>query len=568
MEVDPDADLDASVQFLVASRFWIQKVLVPIAVFVGVCGNIITVMVLTRRRMRCTTTIYLTALAVADIIYLLFVLLLSCEKYDRIHEKRFELYWRFFGISHWICDAASSTSVWLTVSFTIERYIVVCHPIKGKVHCTEARAKSIITIVSILCLISTASTTFEYQLKVDETCIRKYCDDNILGNNTLELDNFNNTSEYEHHVAKRSSVQLEDTSEEQRLKMVPQNLSKKAFCEQEEEGEEEGETAALTINSTECCEMRYVIGTEPTSLAYNSVYTTTFYWFSSIGFGLLPLVLIATFNTFLVHAVYRSQKQRRRLTNAAENSSQNNENRITLLLISVVFLFLMCQTPTAVYLIYAAFQSTKSEYVMNIEKGLGNIFNFLLTVNASCNFVLYCVLSAKFRRTFQLVFCSWRKGNDPSNRRGASIMIHSSYNNSHRSTRQRRNLDDTSCAEGTTLTSTLDTSLSRCPTRNRRGQDTTDFTSNNTTRYTNLPQQLSEEEEGDIDDVDDCSKDLVGGTGTNGQAVLRQNGHPREQGATLKTPRNIETLSLTSMPRTRPMLMRPIGKARSTDLVV
>lgn len=60
-----------------------------------------------RRRMRCTTTIYLTALAVADIVYLLFVLMLSFEHYPNIHDKKYELFWRFYGISHWICDAAS-----------------------------------------------------------------------------------------------------------------------------------------------------------------------------------------------------------------------------------------------------------------------------------------------------------------------------------------------------------------------------------------------------------------------------------------------------------------------------
>lgn len=57
--------------------------------------------------MLCTTTIYLTALAVADIIYLLFVLALSFEHYPNIHDSRYEFYWNFYGITHWLCDAAS-----------------------------------------------------------------------------------------------------------------------------------------------------------------------------------------------------------------------------------------------------------------------------------------------------------------------------------------------------------------------------------------------------------------------------------------------------------------------------
>lgn len=36
-------------------------------------------------------------------------------------------------------------SIYLTVSFTLERYISVCHPLRGQVLCTESRAKKVIT---------------------------------------------------------------------------------------------------------------------------------------------------------------------------------------------------------------------------------------------------------------------------------------------------------------------------------------------------------------------------------------------------------------------------------------
>lgn len=34
----------------------------------------------------------------------------------------------------------------------------------------------------------------------------------------------------------------------------------------------------------------------------------------------------------------------------------------------------------------------------------GNIFNLLLAINAACNFILYCVLSDRYRRTFKALF--------------------------------------------------------------------------------------------------------------------------------------------------------------------
>lgn len=57
--------------------------------------------------MRSSTNIYLSALGIADIIYLIFVFLLSFKHYHNIHARKYELYWRFYGISHWLCDAAS-----------------------------------------------------------------------------------------------------------------------------------------------------------------------------------------------------------------------------------------------------------------------------------------------------------------------------------------------------------------------------------------------------------------------------------------------------------------------------
>jgi hypothetical protein len=56
-----------------------------------------------------------------------------------------------------------STSIWLTVSFTVERYIAVCHPMRGKMLCTESRARRVTVLVYVLCFLSTFSTPFEWQ---------------------------------------------------------------------------------------------------------------------------------------------------------------------------------------------------------------------------------------------------------------------------------------------------------------------------------------------------------------------------------------------------------------------
>ena len=52
-------------------------------------------------------------------------------------------------LGHQLTDTCSNTGVWLTVTFTVERYISVCFPMKAIVWCTPKRARLIIIAVCI-----------------------------------------------------------------------------------------------------------------------------------------------------------------------------------------------------------------------------------------------------------------------------------------------------------------------------------------------------------------------------------------------------------------------------------
>jgi Serpentine type 7TM GPCR chemoreceptor Srw len=144
-------------------------------------------------------------------------------------------------------------------------------------------------------------------------------------------------------------------------------------------------------------------------LGNDETYQSVYYWFTSIIFVLLPLALLIIFNSFLIQSVRQSQNLRRtmtRQTSESEDRAAHNEIRITVTLIAVVMMFLICQLPTAATLIYKIFQASGSDADEEaLLLGLGNIFNFLVTINAACNFLLYCALSDKYRRTFMLTFC-------------------------------------------------------------------------------------------------------------------------------------------------------------------
>lgn len=54
--------------------------------------------------MRCTTNLYLTALAITDLMYLTMAMLLSLQHYQYTH-LNWPLYWKYIGIVLWLCDA-------------------------------------------------------------------------------------------------------------------------------------------------------------------------------------------------------------------------------------------------------------------------------------------------------------------------------------------------------------------------------------------------------------------------------------------------------------------------------
>lgn len=125
------------------------------------------------------------------------------------------------------------TSIWLTVSFTVERYIAVCHPMRGRLICTESRARKVIVLVYFFCFVTTVTTPLEYEATV-----------------------------------------IQDPKD----------------------------------NSTQIFTSNF------TKIYHNKTYRTVFYWFTTVTFIFVPLILLGIFNSFLIHAVHKSQQQRCRMT--------------------------------------------------------------------------------------------------------------------------------------------------------------------------------------------------------------------------------------------------------------
>ncbi|XP_053395044.1 cysteinyl leukotriene receptor 1-like [Mercenaria mercenaria] len=143
-------DLSNYVEYRLSVYLW--KSLPPVLLLLGSAGNLLAILVLMRRKNRqSTSALYLTALAVSDLLMLWTGLLRQWIKYTfNIDVRDMSV----FGckVHVFLVYVALSCSSWFLVAFTFERFVAVWFPHKNKTVCSRKKAV-ISTIVISACLI-------------------------------------------------------------------------------------------------------------------------------------------------------------------------------------------------------------------------------------------------------------------------------------------------------------------------------------------------------------------------------------------------------------------------------
>lgn len=108
----------------------------PTLVIFGAIGNCLTIRVfLSKEWRKAPSSVYLTALAITNTLYLIYLCLnwMELMGYMRIDRP---------GLCHfalYLSMLLANLSVWFVVAFTVERFAAVCHPLRSKSICTVAR---------------------------------------------------------------------------------------------------------------------------------------------------------------------------------------------------------------------------------------------------------------------------------------------------------------------------------------------------------------------------------------------------------------------------------------------
>ena len=130
------------------------------------------------------------------------------------------------------------------------------------------------------------------------------------------------------------------------------------------------------------------------------------FWLYGVVLKVAPCVLLTILSSLLIHAMTVAEGKRRRLKNQgkrAESERTSEHNRTTAMLVAVVLCFVVTELPQG---ILAFLSGVDTNIFYNVYVPLGDVFDITVLVNSSVNFILYCIMSRQFRKTFSDVFLS------------------------------------------------------------------------------------------------------------------------------------------------------------------
>jgi 7 transmembrane receptor (rhodopsin family) len=124
----------------------------PALVLIGSIGNILSVIVFFKTKLRkLSSSYYLAALGVSDTCFLIGAFV-SWLNYINVNIYNQNYFCQFFTYMSGLC---SFLSVWFVVAFTVERFVAVLYPLKRQTMCTVKRACSVLIGLFVLgCTIS------------------------------------------------------------------------------------------------------------------------------------------------------------------------------------------------------------------------------------------------------------------------------------------------------------------------------------------------------------------------------------------------------------------------------
>jgi len=396
-------------------RYYTTEVGIPIMSMVGMVGNVLNFIVLTREKLRHSLTkmeksahIGLIGLAFSDFMFCFLVFLYTQIEFQKEYKDLGPLI--YFD---WLIGPAITwfivTSTWLTVAMAAERYLAVCHPFKARKLSSLKKTRIIITMVYVICLGCLIPLGFERIIQ--QTCYHgemmykitprpSYTQKAIVIRRLvwailfdfvpcIALLYFNVCLIFKIHRAKRIRRQMTNSqNQDVLLTKYPREL----FSYNSNTGSSQSQSHRQYSKPCNGKHQMTVYRQYPTKNDKNSLeYScTNMTWRGG------NQQTAANTNNATPTPVKKQMRARRRHTDSALNS-------VTATLVAVIVLFLILVSPSEILKFSYTLSGGEDTPTYAIIK---NITNLMQTINFSMNFVLYCFVNKSFRTSLKDI-CFW-----------------------------------------------------------------------------------------------------------------------------------------------------------------
>lgn len=329
-----------------------------IVCLVGIIMNFFNIIVLTRKHMLTSTNRILTALAISDLITM-FVYIPTSLKFFCVIEHTIlnnrgcgqiklqaqNFFWTTYLLFYFLITLTlHSISIWLTVLLALYRYIYVCFNRVGKKLSTKCNTIISILIVYLSCIV--LCTPAYLLMKIQK----------VIPIKDMNYTVWDNESEIISNSESEQFYKLVETDLDERLNGLLYRITfiSQAFCMQ-----------------------------------------------------LIPCLLLVILSGLLIHSIKVGNILSKRLKDLGKRTKEEktSEHKSTnIMLVLVCALFVLTELPHGIMKILSIIFEQQNFHHQVYEK-LGDIIDLMALLNNAVNFILYCAMSKKFRRTFQKVFC-------------------------------------------------------------------------------------------------------------------------------------------------------------------
>lgn len=135
---------------------------------------------------------------------------------------------------------------------------------------------------------------------------------------------------------------------------------------------------------------------------YTLIYESILYCFVYL---LIPLLVLTYFNSCLIKELILIRQ--RQLKRQLPKSNDAEENNLTLVMVVIILVFILCQTPAAINQVLS-YTISHTYYCASAYFYFYHISNVVALANSCLNFVIYCVFRKMFRQRL-LAFCKCQK---------------------------------------------------------------------------------------------------------------------------------------------------------------